>query len=130
MEPTVVDEPKVAAVLSSPGNSVVSDDGHAKENVDQMTAPAAAASKLHGMKVNDLRKLCEDMELPTDGNKAVLVARLQKLAHKLPVTPRRPRSDPGLLGSEPQSGRKSASRLPKLTMRKSGTGQALKEIAA
>ena len=80
--------------------------------------------------MTELKKLCVDFDLSDQGKKVDLISRLQTVAHKLPMTPRRGRSDPGLVGQEQASGRKSASKLPKVAMRKSGNGLALKEIAA
>eukprot|EP00966_Prymnesium_polylepis_P200735 4651323-Prymnesium_polylepis.1 len=76
------------------------------------------------MKVAELKKLCDDFELPKDGTKAELINRLQKVAAKLPLTPgRRPRSDPGLLSqvkrgpaAPPPTSREATAAAPALSL--------------
>ena len=129
--------PLVRAVTASP--TIDFESAQAKENGGDpkqaaAAASAAAASKLGAMKVTELRKLCDEYELPNTGNKSELINRLQKVvAAKMPMTPRRPRSDPGLLSQVVEvlsGGRKSGGGKRMSSKLKSGNAQALKEIAA
>ncbi|KAL1499179.1 hypothetical protein AB1Y20_013689 [Prymnesium parvum] len=105
----------------------------AKENSEPARdANSVCTAALAAMKVQELRKLCEEHDLSVTGNKNDLVSRLQRVVAKVPLTPQRPKSDPGVLAAAVEklsASRKSGgSRLPKLS-RKNGSGQALKEIS-
>ena len=103
--------------------SVVSEAAADPENAAPETKPKAEAHKPEAyasLKVPDLRRMCEENNLPASGTKAELTSRLAKTGVAIP-----PKAEPRATPRRAAAKEKRPSALK----RPSGLGQPLREIA-